>query len=262
MRGSTWVWGRRAGRREGFAHYGPTPQRMVLSPCRSTDDRMDVGCHGCRSMPRATVTRTSDARVTTTDISAPVAPFPCEPTLSSAIVILGCSSLDSIALSPRTSPACGASASASSSTRRASTGATATPSISCSARASTCATLFGPQHGLWGHTQDNMVEWEGGRYRGLSASQPLRRAPRADAPRCSIGLDRVVIDVFDVGSRYYTFVWSMALTIRACARAGIPVTVLDRPNPVDGVDDRGADPWRRATRASWAASPASRSATG
>ena len=98
--------------------------------------------------------------------------------------------------------------------------------------------LFGPQHGLWGHTQDNMVEWEGGRFRGL-ALHSLYGAHREPTPAMLEGLDRVVIDVFDVGARYYTFVWSMALTIRACARAGVPVTVLDRPNPINGVDTEG-----------------------
>ena len=98
--------------------------------------------------------------------------------------------------------------------------------------------LFGPQHGLWGHTQDNMVEWKGGRYRGI-ALHSLYGEHREPTPEMLEGLDRVVIDVFDVGSRYYTFVWSMALTIRACARAGIPVTVLDRPNPINGIDTEG-----------------------
>lgn len=99
-------------------------------------------------------------------------------------------------------------------------------------------TLFGPQHGLWGHTQDNMVEWEGGRYRGMTLHS-LYGEHREPTPTMLEGLDRVVIDIFDVGSRYYTFVWSMALTIRACAGAGIPVTVLDRPNPINGVDTEG-----------------------
>jgi uncharacterized protein YbbC (DUF1343 family) len=46
------------------------------------------------------------------------------------------------------------------------------------------------------------------------------------------GLDAVVIDLQDVGSRYYTFVWSAALMLRACAREGVPCVVLDRPNPL------------------------------
>lgn len=98
--------------------------------------------------------------------------------------------------------------------------------------------LFGPQHGLWGHTQDNMVEWEGAPYRGMTVHS-LYGEHREPTDAMLEGLDRVVIDVFDVGSRYYTFVWSMALTLRACARVGIPVTVLDRPNPINGIDTEG-----------------------
>jgi uncharacterized protein YbbC (DUF1343 family) len=48
------------------------------------------------------------------------------------------------------------------------------------------------------------------------------------------GLDAVVIDLQDVGSRYYTFVWSAALMLEACARAGVECIVLDRPNPLGG----------------------------
>ena len=53
------------------------------------------------------------------------------------------------------------------------------------------------------------------------------------------GLDVLVVDLQDVGSRYYTFVWTMALAMRACARADLPVVVLDRPNPLGGIDARG-----------------------
>ena len=48
------------------------------------------------------------------------------------------------------------------------------------------------------------------------------------------GLDVLVIDLQDVGSRYYTFQWTMALAMQACARAGVRVLVLDRPNPLGG----------------------------
>ena len=46
------------------------------------------------------------------------------------------------------------------------------------------------------------------------------------------GLDVVVIDMQDVGSRYYTFVWTAVLVARACRDAGVRVLVLDRPNPL------------------------------
>jgi uncharacterized protein YbbC (DUF1343 family) len=53
-------------------------------------------------------------------------------------------------------------------------------------------------------------------------------------------LDLVLIDLQDVGSRYYTFVWSAALMLLACARAGVQCVVLDRPNPLGGELMEGA----------------------
>jgi uncharacterized protein YbbC (DUF1343 family) len=53
------------------------------------------------------------------------------------------------------------------------------------------------------------------------------------------GLDALVVDLQDVGARYYTFVWTMALAMRAAADARVPVIVLDRPNPLGGRDLEG-----------------------
>jgi uncharacterized protein YbbC (DUF1343 family) len=54
-------------------------------------------------------------------------------------------------------------------------------------------------------------------------------------------IDVMVYDIQDVGSRYYTFVWTMVLAMRACAAAGKAFCVLDRPNPLGGVHIEG--PW-------------------
>ncbi len=58
------------------------------------------------------------------------------------------------------------------------------------------------------------------------------------------GIDTVVVDLQDVGARYYTFIWTTALVMRAAARAGVEVVVLDRPNPLGGAVLEGnvADP--------------------
>jgi len=53
------------------------------------------------------------------------------------------------------------------------------------------------------------------------------------------GIDLLIIDLQDVGSRYYTYVWTMALALGAAARAGVAVLVLDRPNPLGGVAVEG-----------------------
>ena len=96
--------------------------------------------------------------------------------------------------------------------------------------------VFGPQHGLFGHTQDNMIEWEGMRDErtGLTVYS-LYGAHREPQPCMLSELDELIVDLQDVGSRYYTFVWTMALCMKACESASIPVTVLDRPNPIGGL---------------------------
>jgi uncharacterized protein YbbC (DUF1343 family) len=61
------------------------------------------------------------------------------------------------------------------------------------------------------------------------------------APRRELlkNLDALVIDLQDIGSRYYTFIYTMALCMREAAQIGVQVIVLDRPNPIDGVHLEG-----------------------
>ena len=103
----------------------------------------------------------------------------------------------------------------------------------------TLAAIFGPQHGLFGQTQDNMVEWEG-------SVHPLLKIPvyslygerRKPSQKMLDGLDALLFDVQDVGARPYTYVWTLKHCMEACAERGIPVWVLDRPNPIGlvGID--------------------------
>lgn len=99
------------------------------------------------------------------------------------------------------------------------------------------ARIFGPEHGYGGEAQD-MVGVAG-------AVDPRSGAPivslygdRFDdlSPRASDldGLRTLLIDLCDVGSRYYTFVWTAWLAVRAAAAAGIHCVILDRPNPIGG----------------------------
>lgn len=100
--------------------------------------------------------------------------------------------------------------------------------------------LFGPQHGIRGETQDNMIEWSG-------FTDPLTGLPvyslygeaRCPQPAMLEGIDALVIDLQDVGARYYTFIWTMELCMQACLAAGKMVVVLDRPNPVGGIAVEG-----------------------
>jgi uncharacterized protein YbbC (DUF1343 family) len=102
------------------------------------------------------------------------------------------------------------------------------------------AAFFGPQHGFLGQTQDNMVEWKS--YEHPRLHIPVHslygeyREPTAEMLR---GLDVLLIDLQDIGSRYYTFVWTLYLSMRACETCGIAVVVLDRPNPINGVTTEG-----------------------
>ena len=102
------------------------------------------------------------------------------------------------------------------------------------------ASVFGPQHGVWGHTQDNMIEWEG--YKDPRTGIPvwsLYGETREPTDDMLSGTDRLVFDVPDVGARYYTFIWTLALCMKACSRLKVPVTVLDRPNPIGGAQVEG-----------------------
>ncbi len=100
--------------------------------------------------------------------------------------------------------------------------------------------VFGPQHGLWGHTQDNMIEWEGylDEQTGLRIFSLYGRE-RKPTSHMLQDVDTFLIDLPDIGSRYYTFIWTMALCMEAALENKIGVIVLDRPNPITGTRVEG-----------------------
>jgi len=105
--------------------------------------------------------------------------------------------------------------------------------------------LFGPQHGFRGETQDNMIEWEDYTHPVLGIPvYSLYGETREPLPGMLDGIDVFFVDIQDVGSRYYTYVYTMALCLRKCAEAGIPAVILDRPNPLGLriVEGRPLDP--------------------
>ena len=94
--------------------------------------------------------------------------------------------------------------------------------------------LLAPEHGFWGAPQDHAHVRS---TRDPSTGLPvwsLYGNQRAPTPAMLRGLDALVVDLQDIGARYYTFSWTMILAMRACARAGVDVIVLDRPNPLGG----------------------------
>jgi uncharacterized protein YbbC (DUF1343 family) len=95
--------------------------------------------------------------------------------------------------------------------------------------------LFGPQHGLWSLQQDNMVETGHGAHARLGLPvYSLYSETRRPSQQMLDELDLLVVDLQDVGARVYTFAWTVAHCLEACAQKGIPLLVLDRPNPLGG----------------------------
>jgi uncharacterized protein YbbC (DUF1343 family) len=100
--------------------------------------------------------------------------------------------------------------------------------------------IFGPQHGFRSDVQDNMIETP-------HQDDPRRRVPvyslysetRQPTAEMLGNLDVLVIDLQDIGARIYTYIYTMANCLRACAAHGVPVIVCDRPNPINGVDVEG-----------------------
>ena len=104
----------------------------------------------------------------------------------------------------------------------------------------TLTALFGPQHGFRSDLQDNMIESPHGRDRRrkvpVYSLYSETREPTAEMLR---EVDVLIVDLQDVGTRVYTFVYTMANCMRAAARHGVKVIVCDRPNPIDGDDVEG-----------------------
>lgn len=107
----------------------------------------------------------------------------------------------------------------------------------------TLTALFGPEHGVRGDAQD-MIAVDAARdaRSDLPVHSLYGQALESLSPTPAMldDIDIMVYDVQDVGSRYYTFVWTMVLAMRACAKAGKAFCVLDRPNPLGGVHIEGS----------------------
>lgn len=102
--------------------------------------------------------------------------------------------------------------------------------------------LFGPEHGYGGEAQDMIGVSDARDPEGLPIHSLYGSTVEALSPRPEQleGLDVLIVDLQDVGSRYYTYVWTAALALKAAARAGVRTVILDRPNPLGGVKVEGA----------------------
>ncbi|MFG1483522.1 DUF1343 domain-containing protein [Halobacteriovorax sp. HFRX-2_2] len=93
--------------------------------------------------------------------------------------------------------------------------------------------LFGPQHGFVSDVQDNMVETD--HYTHPFFGVPvysLYSETRKPTPEMLEGIDTFVVDLQDVGTRVYTYITTVTYLLEECAKNGIKVVILDRPNPV------------------------------
>lgn len=100
------------------------------------------------------------------------------------------------------------------------------------------STLFAPEHGYFGlgaageSIADATLIDDGGHAIPIYSLYGATHTPAIEVVRT---LKAVLIDLQDVGARWYTFLATIRLTLRVCAVAGVPVIVLDRPNPQGGV---------------------------
>jgi uncharacterized protein YbbC (DUF1343 family) len=100
--------------------------------------------------------------------------------------------------------------------------------------------LFTPEHGLSGSAEAG-ERVASGRHEatGLPIYSLYTAETRRPLPHMLEGVDVLLFDIQDVGARYYTYVYTMALAMEAAGQAGIPFVVLDRPNPIGGVHVQG-----------------------
>lgn len=99
--------------------------------------------------------------------------------------------------------------------------------------------LFGPEHGVRGDAQAGAHV---GASRDAATGLPVHSLygeHREPTPEMLRGIDLLLFDIQDVGARFYTYPYTLANVMRAAKRDGIPVWVLDRPNPVGGTKVEG-----------------------
>jgi uncharacterized protein YbbC (DUF1343 family) len=100
--------------------------------------------------------------------------------------------------------------------------------------------FFGPQHGIRGEKQDNMIESDD--FIDPASGLPvysLYGTSRDPSESAVSNIDAFVIDLQDIGTRIYTFMYTMANCMRAARRLSKKVIILDRPNPIDGIHCEG-----------------------
>ena len=94
--------------------------------------------------------------------------------------------------------------------------------------------LYSPEHGIEGIVREGERVASGRHAETGLPVYSLYDETNEPLPAMLEGVEVLLFDIQDVGARYYTYVWTMALALRAAGAAGIPFVVLDRPNPIGG----------------------------
>src|SRR5690606_33775841 len=99
----------------------------------------------------------------------------------------------------------------------------------------TLVSLFSPEHSISGRVEAGEPVDSGRDPRTGLPIHSLYGATRSPTPESLRELDALVFDIQDIGTRYYTYVWTMALAMQAAADHDVAFIVLDRPNPIGGL---------------------------
>ena len=99
--------------------------------------------------------------------------------------------------------------------------------------------LYGPEHGIRGAAQDGEHVANSTDPRTGVPVYSLYGQTREPDPAMLEGVELMLFEIQDVGARFYTYLYTMTQSIAACAKAKIPFLVLDRPNPIGGLDLSG-----------------------
>lgn len=130
-----------------------------------------------------------------------------------------------------------------------------TADVLASAPSVRLAAIFSPEHGVAGvldttHIDDTKDAATGATVYSVYGDTDAKRRPTAEA---LAGLDLLIYDIQDIGVRFYTYETTLGYFLEAAAKAGKPILVLDRPDPVNGVDVQGpiADPGKESFVSYW-----------
>ncbi len=99
--------------------------------------------------------------------------------------------------------------------------------------------IFAPEHGIRGELDTEKIDDTKDEKTGLHVYSLYKDGMRRPKPEQLAGLDAIVYDIQDIGARFYTYTATLKNVMEEAAKAKIPVYVLDRPNPINGVDIEG-----------------------